>query len=85
MIYQEIILIKNLCLLHFNLKQLIYNDVKKIKLNDLDNGEITISKIEKWKRKVVNQQTDRKTRLRLLLLLFFLILKEGHIIRLSMI
>ena len=32
----------------------------------MDNGEITLSEIEKWKRKVVNQQTDRKTRLRLL-------------------
>ena len=50
----------------YNFKQLLYNDVKKIKVNDLDNGEITISEIEKWKRKVTNQQTDRKTRLRLL-------------------
>ena len=32
----------------------------------MDNGEITLSEIEKWKRKVVNQQTDRKTRLWLL-------------------
>ena len=32
----------------------------------MDNGEITLSEIEKWKRKVVNQQTDRKTKLRLL-------------------
>lgn len=44
---------------NYNLKQLLYNDVKKIKLNDLDNGEITLSEIEKWKRKVVNQQTER--------------------------
>ena len=50
----------------YNLKQLLFNDVKKITLNYLDNGEITLSEIEKWKRKVVNQQTDRKTRLRLL-------------------
>ena len=50
----------------YNLKQLLFNDVKRIKINDLDNGEITLSEIEKWKRKVVNQQTDRKTRLRLL-------------------
>ena len=50
----------------YNLKQLLFNDVKKIKINDLDNGEITLSEIEKWKRKVVNQQTDRKTKLRLL-------------------
>ena len=45
----------------YNLKQLLFNDVKRIKINDLDNGEITLSEIEKWKRKVVNQQTDRKT------------------------
>ena len=51
---------------NYNLKQLLFNDVKKIKLNDLDKGEITPSEIEKWKRKVINQQTDRKTRLRLL-------------------
>ena len=50
----------------YNLKQLLFNDVKRIRINDLDNGEITLSEIEKWKRKVVNQQTDRKTRLRLL-------------------
>ena len=48
---------------NYNLKQLLYNDVKKIQLNDLDNGEITLSEIETWKRKVVNQQTDRKTKL----------------------
>ena len=50
----------------YNLKQLLFNDVIRIRINDLDNGEITLSEIEKWKRKVVNQQTDRKTRLRLL-------------------
>ena len=32
----------------------------------MDNGEITLSEIEKWKRKVVNEETDRKIRLRLL-------------------
>ena len=51
---------------NYNLKQLLFNDVKKIILNDLDKGEITLSEIEKWKRKVINQQTDRKTTLRLL-------------------
>ena len=51
---------------NYNLKQFLFNDVKKIILNDLDKGEITLSEIEKWKRKVINQQTDRKTRLRLL-------------------
>ena len=50
----------------YNLKQLLFNDVKKIRLNDLDKGEITLSEIEKWKRKVIYQQTDRKTRLQLL-------------------
>ena len=50
----------------YNLKQLIYNDVKKINLDDLDKGPITLSEAEKWKRKVINQQTDRKTRLWLL-------------------
>ena len=51
---------------NYDLKQLLFNDVKRIKINDLDNGEITLSEIEKWKRKVVNQQTDRKTKLQLL-------------------
>ena len=50
----------------YNLKQLIYNDVKKINLDDLDKGPITLSEVEKWKRKVINQQTNRKTRLWLL-------------------
>ena len=50
----------------FDLKQLLFNDVKKINLDDLDKGPITLSKIEKWKRKVINKQTDRKTTLRLL-------------------
>ena len=49
----------------FELIQLIFNDVKKINLDDLDKGPITLSKIEKWKRKVINKQTDRKTKLRL--------------------
>ena len=40
--------------------------MKKINLKDLDKGPITLSEIEKWKRKVINQQTDRKIRLRLL-------------------
>ena len=50
----------------YNLKQVIYNDVKKINLDDLDKGPITLSEVEKWKRKVINKQTDRKTRLWLL-------------------
>ena len=31
----------------YNLKQLIYNDVKKINLDDLDKGPITLSEVEK--------------------------------------
>ena len=50
----------------FSLKQLLFNDVKVINLDDVDNGPISLSELEKWKRKVVNQQTDRKTKLRLL-------------------
>ena len=50
----------------YDLRQLLFNDVKKINLDDVDNGLITLSEVEKWKRKVVNQQTDRKTKLRLL-------------------
>ena len=57
-----IYIVRNNC----NLKQLLFNDVKKITLNDLDNGETPLSEIDKWKRKVINQQTDRKTKLRLL-------------------
>ena len=51
---------------NYDLNTLLYNDVKKNSLDKLDNGEITLSEIEKWKRKVVNQQTNRKTKLRLL-------------------
>ena len=43
----------------YNLKRLLYNDVKKIRLNDLDKGEITLSEIEKWKRKIINKQIER--------------------------
>ena len=32
----------------------------------MDKGPITLSEVEKWKRKVVNQQSDRKTKLQLL-------------------
>ena len=50
----------------YNLKQLLYNDVKIINLDDVDKGPITLSEIEKWKRKVVNQKTYRKKKLQLL-------------------
>ena len=50
----------------YDLKQLLFNDVKTINLDDVDNGPITLSEVEKRKRKVINKQTDRKTKLRLL-------------------
>ena len=50
----------------YDLKQLLFNDVKTINLDDADNGPITLSEVEKWKRKVINKQADRKTKLRLL-------------------
>ena len=50
----------------FDLKQLLFNNVRKINLDDVDKGLITLSEVEKWKRKVVNQKTDRKGKLLLL-------------------
>ena len=50
----------------FGLKQLLFNNVRKINLDDVDKGPITLSELEKWKRQVVNQQTDRKDKLLLL-------------------
>ena len=50
----------------YDLKSLIFNDVKYINLNECDQGEITLSEIEKWKRKVVNSQQNKKTKLALL-------------------
>ena len=35
-------------------------------LKHYDKGEITISEIEKWKRKVVNKQANRKAKIKLL-------------------
>ena len=49
----------------YNLNELLYNNVKKIDLKHYDKGEIELSKIEEWKRKVVNRQTDRKAKLKL--------------------
>ena len=60
--YQFIYIIKN----RYDLKQLSFNDVKTINLVDVDKGPITLSEVEKWKRNVINKQTDRKTKLRLL-------------------
>ena len=50
----------------YDLKTRIFNDVKTSNLNDCDTGEITLSEIEKWKRKVINEQQNKKTKLRLL-------------------
>ena len=40
----------------YNLKQLAFNDVKSVNLDDVDNGLIKHSKIEKWKRKVIKRK-----------------------------
>ena len=50
----------------YELKILLFNKVKRIRLKDIDKGKVSISKIEKWKRKVVNRQTDDKIKLKLL-------------------
>ena len=50
----------------FDLKQLLFNNVKKINLDDVDKGPIILSEVEKRKRKIVNQKTDRKGKLLLL-------------------
>ena len=50
----------------YDLKTRIFNDLKKINLNDCDTGEIVLSEVEKWKRKVINEQQNKKTKLRLL-------------------
>ena len=50
----------------YDFKQLVFNDVKLINLDDLENGKIIHSEIEKWKRKVIKNQKDRRTKLNLL-------------------
>ena len=47
-------------------RQLVYNNVKLIKIDELDKGEKNISEIEKWKRKVIINKGDRRTKLNLL-------------------
>ena len=37
-------------------KKLAFNDVKSINLDDVDNGPINHSEIEKWKRKVIKNK-----------------------------
>ena len=51
---------------NYNLRQLLFNDAKRIDLKDLNRGLIILSEVEKRKRIVVNQQSDRKKRLQLL-------------------
>ena len=68
-VYEDFIRNCYLCYIlknRYDLKQLLFNDVKTINLDDADNGPITLSEVEKWRRKVINKQTDRKTKLRLL-------------------
>ena len=50
----------------YSYRQLVYNDVKLINIDELDKGKKNISEIEKWKRKVIKNQKDRRTKLRLL-------------------
>ena len=50
----------------YDFKKLVFNDVKLINLDDLDNGKIIHSEIEKWKRKVIKDQKDRRSKLNLL-------------------
>ena len=39
----------------YDLKTRMFNDVKKINLNDCDTGEIVLSEVEKWKKIKSNQ------------------------------
>ena len=50
----------------WNLKLLLFNDVKVIKLEDIDKGKKELTEIEKWKRKVVCRQKSLKHKLILL-------------------
>ena len=50
----------------YELKILLFNNVKRIRLRDIDKGKVSIWKIEKWKREVVNQQTHVKSKLKFL-------------------
>ena len=50
----------------YELKIILFHKVKRIRLKDIDKGKVSISKIEKWKRKVVNRQTDDNIKLKLL-------------------
>ena len=50
----------------YGLKHLLFNDVKVIKLEDIDEGKKELTEIEKWKRKVVCSQKSFKNKLTLL-------------------
>ena len=65
-VYEESNLFKIIIRNIFNLKQLVFNEVKLINLDDLDKGKIIHSEVEKWKRKVIINQKDRRNKLNLL-------------------
>ena len=50
----------------YELKILLFNKVKRIRIRDIDKGKVTISKIEKWKRELVNRQAYDKIKLKFL-------------------
>ena len=50
----------------YDLEHLIKKDVKTINLSDCDTREITLSDKEQWKRKIINEQHNKKTKVRLL-------------------
>ena len=51
---------------HYDIKLLAFNNVKLINLDDIDKLEVNNTEIEKWKRKVIKNTKDRKSKLRLL-------------------
>ena len=72
----------------WRLEELIFNNVKVIKLHDIDTGEKELSEIEKWKRRVVNRQKSVKNKLTLInpdiynnFLLFYKLSKSDKIIQ----
>ena len=50
----------------FDVKCLIFNKVKVLNIDDIDTGEKKLTKIEKWKRRVVNRQKYLKNKLTLI-------------------
>lgn len=51
---------------YYDSETLIKYDVKTINISDCDTGETTLSEIKKWKRKVINEEQNKKTKIRLL-------------------